>query len=52
MKKQPMMIVGIIALVVIGLVGLVWARSRGNKPEEQVWRRTEKSASARELDHD
>lgn len=30
------MIMGIIALVVIGLVGFMWMRSRGNKPVEQV----------------
>lgn len=36
MKKKPMMIMGIIALVVIGLVGFMWMRSRGTKPVEQV----------------
>lgn len=36
MKKKPMMIMGIVALVVIGLGGFAWMRSRGNKPVEHV----------------
>lgn len=31
-----MALVGIIVLVVVGLVGFMWMRSRGNKPTEQV----------------
>lgn len=36
MKQKPMLIVGIVALVLVALIGVVWARSRNNKPTEQA----------------
>jgi hypothetical protein len=36
MKQKPMLLVGIAALVLIAIAGIVWARSRGNTPAEQV----------------